>query len=43
MLAAKRSRSHPRKEQEMKLRAFLRGFINGLALLPLWRWLRSKE
>jgi len=27
----------------MRLRAFLRGFINGLALLPLWRRLRSKE
>jgi hypothetical protein len=28
--------------QDMKLRAFLRGFVNGLALLPLWRWIRSK-
>jgi len=27
----------------MKLRAFLRGFVNGLALLPLWRWIRSKK
>jgi len=26
----------------MKLRAFLRGFVNGLALLPLWRWIRRK-
>jgi hypothetical protein len=26
----------------MKLRAFLRGFVNGLTLLPLWRWLRRK-
>lgn len=26
----------------MKLRAFLRGFANGLALLPLWRWIRRK-
>jgi hypothetical protein len=26
----------------MKLRAFLRGFVNGLALLPLWRWIRGK-
>jgi len=26
----------------MKLRAFLRGFVNGLALLSLWRWLRRK-
>jgi len=26
----------------MKFRAFLRGFVNGLALLPLWRWFRSK-
>ena len=30
------------KGEGMKLRAFLRGFIDGLALLPLWRWLRSK-
>jgi len=30
------------KEQDMKLRAFLRGFVNGLALLPLWRWIRRK-
>jgi len=34
---------HPvSKEQDMKLRAFLRGFVNGLALLPLWRWFRRK-
>ena len=24
------------------IRAFLRGFANGLALLPLWRWIRRK-
>jgi len=26
----------------MKLRAFLRGFVNGLTLLPLWQWIRRK-
>jgi hypothetical protein len=26
----------------MTLPAFLRGFANGLTLLPLWRWLRRK-
>jgi len=29
-------------KQTMKLRAFLRGFVNGLTLLPLWRWIRRK-
>ena len=28
--------------QDDVIRAFLRGFVNGLALLPLWRWIRSK-
>jgi hypothetical protein len=30
------------EEEDMKFRAFLRGFVNGLALLPLWRWIRRK-
>jgi hypothetical protein len=29
--------------QDDILRAFLRGFADGLALLPLWRWIRSKK